>query len=418
MIRRDRVNKKSNIRDNNNTKNSVRKDKVKLGNSKSCFAVGKDNVVSSFETLGYFAGGIAHDFNNILSIIEGYTEIAIKRLKMDELTEEYLNKLLTATERGAGITRQLLAFGTQKVYLDEIIDIVKIIQEQEHIIRMILGGRINLKIDLPNDPVYIVGCEDNITQIITNLTVNARDAMNYEGNFIIEVTELSDTSQARIKIQDDGCGIRDEIKEQVFQPFFTTKESGQGTGLGLSFVYGLVEQMGGDINLCSREGIGTRFEILLPLSKEKPAIVEASSAIINPANISTDSLIGKTILIAEDEPDLRAVLEEMFTSIGLKVLCASNGNEALLVQEDYMDHIDFLLTDVVMPEMHGAHLAELFKSLRPDTYIVFMSGYPAFGYEDKIRLPEDALLISKPIREEKLSEVLIQCLKGIKKQIH
>ncbi len=388
----------------------------KLDVSKNCLEINKENLVSSFETLGYFAGGIAHDFNNILSIIEGYTEIAIKRLKMGELQENHLNKLLTATERGAGITRQLLAFGKQKIYLDKIIDVVAVIKEQEHILKMILGGCIKFQINCPNTPIYIVGCEDNIIQIITNLAVNARDAMDYKGDFSINISELKDKKMVQIKLQDNGCGIKGEIKEQIFQPFFTTKKSGQGTGLGLSFVYGLVEQMGGNIKVCSCEGVGSVFEILLPLSDKKPELATSSNA-ENVSILPTDSLRNKTIVVAEDEADLRIVLKDMLSSMKMKVLCANNGNEALLLQDDFEDHIDFLLTDVVMPEMHGAHLAEMFKSLRPDTHIVFMSGYPAFGYEDKINLPKDAILLSKPLKEEKLSKILLQCLKGAKRQV-
>ncbi len=377
-----------------------------------------DPAPKRFEMLGHFAGGIAHDFNNILSIIEGYTELAVKRLRNNELTEDHLLKILTTTQRGADITRQLLAFGRHNISLNEVFDLGEMIREQEHILKVILGEQITLDIQQDNSELFVDACEENIVQILMNLAVNARDAMNHNGKFSIKL-ESSENNKKWIclRVQDNGCGMSFETQQKIFQPFFTTKESGQGTGLGLSFIYGIVEQMGGHISVRSKQGLGTYFEIILPrtdeLPKEKQTIHKQSNN-----SVESEVLQGKTILVAEDEPDLRYVLENMFEEMGMNVLCAGNGNEALLVQEDYLDHIDFLLTDVVMPEMDGAHLAELFQSLRPDTNVVFMSGYPSFGYDDRIHLPEDALLIAKPLREEKLSLILQQSLAGLKKHIH
>ena len=373
-----------------------------------------------FETLGHFAGGIAHDFNNILSIIEGYTEMAVKKLRTGELTEDNLLRILKTTQRGAGITRQLLAFGKQGVALKDVIDVKELLLEQQHIFELIVGEQVTLNIHVPIEQCFVECDEGSLIKVLTNLVVNGRDAIKAKGgtglmDITLMVRGLDAPEKVSIVIEDNGCGMSQEISQQIFDPFFTTKQVGEGTGLGLSFVYGLMEQMGGQIEVLSEEGVGTRFEIVMNTTEKKardvlrPMAGDALSAL---------TLEDKTIMVAEDEPELRVVLEDMFSDMGMNVLCASNGNDALEQQDRFGEHIDFLLTDVVMPEMDGAHLANMFQSLRPDTHVVFMSGYPQFGYENDIQLPEDIPLVSKPLRQDRLSRVLQECLERGLKNIH
>jgi len=393
-----------------------------LENKTSCEELSQSQKL---EALGQFAGGIAHDFNNILSIIEGYAQIAVKRLKEDRLSGDELEKILESTKRGAGITRQLLAFSRHKISINEVIDLNQLIKEQEVLLKPILGERTELFISLSDGSICVEGAQDNFVQILMNLAINARDAVSDKGVFVINLTTCNEKSVplemkkkypgryfARISAMDNGEGMSDEVKRRIFDPFFTTKEQGKGTGLGLSVLYGLIDQMGGDISVFSKPNKGTCFDIYFPLSDKEP---EVSGDRNIPIDIE-GSLSGLTILVAEDEPDLRIVLKEMFGDLSMNVLTAANGNEALAVQEDYEGRIDFLLTDVVMPEMDGAKLGELFQSIRPESKIIYMSGYPSVKSMNEIDLPDDICLMAKPLQQENVETILMAQLDGHKKR--
>jgi two-component system, cell cycle sensor histidine kinase and response regulator CckA len=245
---------------------------------------------------------------------------------------------------------------------------------------------------------------DNIAQILMNLCINARDAMPTGGNIIIEVKQ--EKTQAVIRVVDTGMGIPEEIQNKIFDPFFTTKDPGKGTGLGLSLVYGLVKGMNGEIHVESKRGIGTIFSISLPTTNKEPDVY---SFVEN--EDGTIQLQGITALIAEDEPELLNLISGMLEEMGAKVLRAQNGNEALLLQEDYEGDIDFLLTDVVMPELNGVKLAELFIACRPESKVMFMSGYPAHGPMAPVQIPDGVMLMPKPIDYSKLSKIITKILK-------
>ena len=342
--------------------------------------------------LGQFAGGIAHDFNNILSIIEGYAHIIRKGQCWDDQTDHHLEKIIQTAQRGAGITRQLLMFGRQSIGLDKVIDLNAYIRSQADFLKTAIDSNNHLELDLSDDELRIE-CDPNaIIQIFLNLAVNARDAMREGGTFKIHTHKALHKGHdfVQIKVSDTGIGIPPEIVDTIFEPFFTTKEQGQGTGLGLSTVFGLIDQMKGEIYVSSLVGQGTDFELFIPLT-QKPVYKDSFQE-----ERDTKLLAGKTVLLAEDEPDLRDVLQNMLHELDLNVIPASDGN-------------DFLLTDIVMPNMSGQALAELFQSVRPETKIVYMSGYP-YGHSAVKNLEKHIPFLSKPLRQSRLQQVLGECL--------
>lgn len=369
------------------------------------------------ESLGAFAGGIAHDFNNILSIIDGYANIALKQLHDGSLSADTIEKIIMAADRGAGLTRQLLAFGRQKVSMDDKIDIGLVLSQQDILLRPLLGDAIKLYMPRPETPLWIDASTDQFTQIILNLALNARDAMAGKGELAVVALpcdrkkipaslkkKYPDADFIRLSVIDNGVGIAPDILPRIFDPFFTTKGMGSGTGLGLSVVYGIVEQLKGGIEVESEKGRGTAFEVYLPLAKGPRLSPEPSG------KLRRSDLEGKTIMVAEDEKMLRDVLTVMLSDMNMKVITAVNGNDALAMQAAYGGNIDFLLTDVVMPEMDGVRLGELFSKARPDSNVVYMSGYPFQDGDASFVVPTDHSFIPKPLREEKIRQILERAL--------
>ncbi len=353
------------------------------------------------EALGRFAGGIAHDFNNILSIIEGYTNIAVKNLQNGTLTPQQLQKILLSTQRGAGLTRQLLAFSRQKIGVEQTTDLCMALENQRVLLQPLLGEMIEFGLILPPHPLWIEAADDQITQIVLNLALNARDAMPGGGKLMILCHEKQ--GWAEITVSDTGAGIPAHVLSHIFEPFFTTKGQDQGTGLGLSVVYGIVEQMKGRIGVTSSPKTGTTFTVALPLAAAPLAETDL-------CRDRPPSLKGKTILLAEDEPELRDILGIMLSSFDMRVLHASNGNHAMQIQQEFGDKIDFLLTDVIMPEMDGVKLGKLFGTQRPDTNVIYMSGYPLRDGQAGLDVPKTAAFISKPMQEDTVRQVLERAL--------
>ncbi len=368
------------------------------------------------ESLGQLAAGIAHDFNNILSIIGGYATMTAKLLDgQNEKAEKYLEKIEAASDRGAGLTRKMLTFSRHKVVSRSCVSVADIIDEQSDLLLPLLGTSVDLKMSLPNDAVNVSGSASSIQQIVMNLAINGRDAMPEGGTVSIELScpEIKDIPEhissvmeaddyIRMAVGDTGTGMDEETIERIFDPFFSTKEQGKGTGLGLSVVYGLVNELGGHLDVESQLGKGTTFYVYLPRSFEE--ITDTSSA--GASDLAELNLDGYTVLVAEDEPDLLHVVKTMLEDLGLNILTARNGKEASKVQEEYEGKIDILLTDAIMPEMNGEKLAKLFSSERPDTKVIFMSGYPAHAKGKPIGIPDDATFIAKPVNYEKLVQVL------------
>ncbi len=372
--------------------------------------------VQKLESLGQLAGGIAHDFNNVLSIIDGYTRLSANALDKDSPVAENLRKVTKAVERGASLTRQLLTFGRHKIVVESIVDLGRFLQDQDMMLRPLLGASYDLVLKTPDQGLFVECAPDDIGQIVMNLVINGRDAMEAGGRIIVEVKALSkealpslipetekDKSFAHLSVTDFGSGMSDEILKKIFDPFFTTKGAGKGTGLGLSIVYGMVRNMKGYITADSRPGAGTTMNLYIPLTDKRPISGGEKKISLESGEIRFD---GYTALVVEDEPDLLDLVCGMLTRLGMKVLKASNGNQALAIQDEFEGDIDFLITDVVMPEINGVKLAELFLSLRPDTKVTFMSGYPATGELAPVDLPPDAYFMAKPISYETLALML------------
>ena len=361
------------------------------------------------EALGKLSGGIAHDFNNILAIIDGYIRLSENALQRGETITENIVRIKQAVARGSGLTKQLLTFGKHRVKENELIDVCSQVKEIEVFLKPLLGAEISLKIEIMDSPCLVKSNTDSISQIIMNLVINSRDAMTEGGEITIRVRDNFKNGQTYVvlEIQDNGSGIPAEILSKIFDPFFTTKEQGKGTGLGLSMVYGVVQQLEGIIDVSSVIAQGTVFTIQIPMTQGEVMIDFVESVESPNSNLS-----GKTILVAEDEDDLLVIISMILEDWGMHVLKAKNGNEALAIQDEYDGHIDFLFTDIVMPELGGLKLAELIKEVRPETHILFMSGYPARGDACNINLPKNVFLMAKPIDPHALNKYLIKYLSG------
>jgi two-component system cell cycle sensor histidine kinase/response regulator CckA len=355
------------------------------------------------ESLGQLAGGVAHDFNNILSIIDGYAYMIKKAAQGNDDTLGYADRLIQAVQRGASLTGKLLTFGRHKVVRGNVVDLGELIGSQESLLRPLMDASINMTIQC-EDHIHIEAQDDQICQILLNLCVNARDAMPNGGTMLIEARV--EDGLAVLRVKDSGCGIDDKTKEKIFDPFFSTKE--QGTGLGLSMVYGLVKDMDGTIDITSAVNEGTTFTLRFPLSDNKPNTGEHD----HHQDLVGNSLQGFTVMIAEDEPDLLELVAKMLEDMGGHVLRAHNGSEALMLQENYDGRIDILLTDVVMPGVNGVKLAEVFEENRPAARIMFMSGYPDNGHMSRVALPEGAFWVPKPVNYQKLGQVLKSLVSG------
>ncbi len=355
------------------------------------------------ESVGRLAGGVAHDFNNMLSVILGYGENALDRLHQGDPLREDLTRIIEAANRSAGLTRQLLAFSRKQPLQPEVLDLNSVLRKLEQMLGRVIGEDIDLKLSLADDAGLVLADPGQIEQVIMNLVVNARDAMTAGGELRIETTavELDQAfaathrgavpgSYVRLAVTDSGCGMSDEIMANVFEPFFTTKETGEGTGLGLSMVYGIVQQSGGNIWVSSEPGRGSTFEVFLPRT-------EASEARAGrPAPQEHLRGEGEHILVVEDEESLRSFIKAVFPRLGYKVTAAANGGEALLLIEEKGLRPDLLMTDVVMPSMSGRELVDRIRRTRPDLKVLYMSGYAGDTLADRGVFEPGTPFIQKP----------------------
>ncbi len=374
------------------------------------------------EALGQLAGGVAHDFNNILSIVDGYSRMSITAAESGEFEKISYNleRVRAAVDRGAGLTRQLLAFGRQKVTTSGPMDLGSFVLENMSLLKPLVTPSIELKADAPRKGLCVHCPSDVIGNMLINLVVNAKDAMPDGGTITIHVDPCDEDALpsalkaekddgARyvcISVADTGEGIPEEIIGKIFDPFFTTKPAGKGTGLGLSMVYGLVREMEGHIEAHSSPGEGTVIAIYLPLFAAAP-VREITGDSSIPENMTFE---GYTVLVVEDEPDLLDLVVDLMERCSFSVLRAANAEEALIAQEEHEGPLDLLLTDVVMPGINGIRLSELVRSVRPETQVILMSGYPSHGEMARYKMPSDALLISKPVNENALMSLVYKVL--------
>jgi two-component system, cell cycle sensor histidine kinase and response regulator CckA len=329
------------------------------------------------EALGRLAGGVAHDFNNLLGVIGGYAELLETKLRSDENYRRYCNKILDTTERAGALTRQLLTFSRKEIIRPISLRPDQVIRDLNSILPRLMGEDIELVLRL-NSTGTLVMDRTHFEQIILNVVVNARDAMPVGGQLHIELEDVAQprlsqfgslavTQAVLIRIRDTGTGMDEETRAHAFEPFYTTKQVGRGTGLGLATVYGIVQQSKGEITIESQLGKGTRVSILLP------AVAGPEPALAPETQDEVQRGVG-TILLVEDEPELRNANAEFLTSVGYSVLCAASGPEGLDLAAK-ADNIDLVISDVVMPKMNGREFADKLLKLLPETKVLFVSGY-------------------------------------------
>ena len=333
------------------------------------------------ESIGRLAGGVAHDFNNLLTVISGYGQMVLDGLGIHHPLREPMQEVAKAATRASDLTRQLLTFSRRQAGEPRNIDLNDLVGDIEKMLRRLIGEDIDLVLVLRPEAGLLRADGGQIEQVIMNLVVNARDAMPNGGKLVTETsrfnvderfaqTHLSIRTGAHVMlaVSDTGTGMSDEVKAHVFEPFFTTKDPGKGTGLGLSTVYGIVKQNDGAIWIYSEPGRGSVFKMLFPAVDGTPeAVREAPGEVVRSGQ--------GTILLAEDEPDVRDLVHQILARRGYTVLQASNGREALELARRHPGKLDLLLADVVMPEMGGAELAETFAADYPGVPVLLMSGY-------------------------------------------
>jgi two-component system cell cycle sensor histidine kinase/response regulator CckA len=371
------------------------------------------------EAIGQLAGGVAHDYNNMLSVILGYTELALRNADPAQKLHTYLEEIYKATIRSTDITRQLLAFARKQTINPIMLDLNQNVESMLKMLRRLIGENIDL-VWLPRVGLHPVKMDPaQIGQIMANLCVNARDAIADIGRLSIETenvvidaiycahhTEAVAGEYVLLAVSDDGCGMDKETIEHIFEPFFTSKDVGKGTGLGLSTVYGIVKQNNGFINVYSESGLGTTFRIYLPRY--------AGQAVHTQQEITTEIPLsrGETVLMVEDESALLTMAKVMLEELGYLTLTAGSPDEAIALALKHSGKINILITDVVMPKMNGRDLAQRLLPLYPGMKILFMSGYTTNVIAHRGVLNEGVNFIQKPFSMNDLAIKVRDALKG------
>jgi len=333
------------------------------------------------EAVGRLAGGVAHDFNNLLMVISGYTEVILSNLTPDSSLFEKGQAIQQAADRATTLTRQLLAFSRKQLLELKVVDVNAVVQDMERLLRPLIGENVELVAELAPDSVHTRADAGQLEQVLMNLVVNAKDAMLNGGKLTIRTQSIVVDDNHRwgqtfirpghyviLSVSDTGMGMDKETQSRIFEPFFTTKEKGKGTGLGLSTVYGIVKQSGGYVMVQSEKGMGTTFNIYLPRVE-----AAADSHAAAPARAAQGG--SETVLLVEDEESVRQLVRETLTSKGYRVIEADNGEAALIAASKHTDTIDLIITDVVMPGMNGRELANQLLKDRPETKVLYLSGY-------------------------------------------
>jgi PAS domain S-box-containing protein len=365
------------------------------------------------EAVGRLAGGVAHDFNNLLTVIQGYTDmlsLEVESQAPDLL--EYTKEIEYASGRAAALTAQLLAFSRRQISQPRILDLNEVVGHSMKLLKRVIGEDIEVSLHLDSQLGRVKADPIHIDQLIMNLVVNARDAMSGGGKLTIETrNERLDQEYAGrhigvepgpyclLAISDNGSGMTAETQSRLFEPFFTTKEAGKGTGLGLSIVYGIVKQNHGEILVYSEPGIGTTFKIYLPRVETPAEVGEAEERALAMRG-------SETVLLCEDEAQIRDLVEKMLRRQGYTVLCSATPDEAIRIARTHAGRIDLLLTDVVMPKRSGFELAKDVAALRPSAKVLYMSGYTDNQMTRGLEIDEGTPLLQKPFTAATLSQTL------------
>jgi signal transduction histidine kinase/ActR/RegA family two-component response regulator len=334
-----------------------------------------DSVLRSqkLEALGRLAGGVAHDFNNLLTVILGYADI-LSHYSGDDHAREVGGEIQKAAERAAALTRQLLAFSRRQILQPSILDLNDLVRNLDTMLRRLIGEDVQLTTALHADRLLVKADPSQLEQVLTNLVVNARDAMPRGGRLVLSTAAAPGAAGpgerfALLTVTDSGCGMDGRVLKRLFEPFFTTKDVGKGTGLGLAMVYGIVKQSGGRIEVVSEPGRGSTFRVHLPLTDGVPDAAP-------PPTVPADSAGGKeTILLVEDEEAVRSLARRALEVKGYNVMEAGDGVAALTVCQRCLRSIDIVVTDVVMPRLSGVDLVNRLRTVRPQLKVLYVSGY-------------------------------------------
>lgn len=373
------------------------------------------------QAVGQLAGGIAHDFNNLLTAIIGFCDLLLLRHKPSDASFGDIMQIKQNSNRAANLVRQLLAFSRQQTLRPKVQDVTDILTEVSHLLRRLIGANIELDLHHGVDLGLVKVDVGQMEQVLINLAVNARDAMEQGGKLSIRTQNYANGEARKccddemppgqwvvIEVADTGCGISPENMTRILEPFFTTKDVGQGTGLGLATVYGIIRQTGGYLSIDSTVGIGTKFSIYLPRLSEAEAKIEAPAE--KAEEEKTGDLTGTArILLVEDEDAVRTFSTRALTNKGYQVLGAESGEAALaLVEGEDLSAIDLMITDVMMPGMDGPTMAKKIRERSPDLKIIFISGYT----EDKLKdhMGKNIYFLPKPFTLKQLAEKVKEAL--------
>ncbi len=370
------------------------------------------------EAIGRLAGGVAHDFNNLLSVVLSCAELLYMDLRADDPLRADVDEIRLAGQRATELTRQLLTFSRRRVLEPKVLNLNEVIAGSERMLARLLGADIELNCLHEAELGRVVADPGMVDQVLMNLAVNARDAMPQGGQLTIETRNVHlDEEYSRVHldtkpgpyvmlaVSDTGQGMDREVQRRVFEPFFTTKEQGKGTGLGLSTVFGIVKQNEGHIWLYSEPGVGTTFKVYFP---EVTATAERRPLVKAPES----SRGNETILLVEDDEQVRHVAQAILHRGGYQVLVASNAGEAMILAEQHKGRIHLLLTDLVLPRVGGRELAQRLKAVRPDLLVLFMSGYTNDTVTVHQLLESDAAYLQKPLTPRALKARVREVLSG------
>ena len=354
------------------------------------------------EAVGQLAGGIAHDFNNILCAITGYASLLLIKTR-DDLTKTYADQILALSDKAASLTQSLLAFSRKQIINPKPADINEIVRSADRLLTRLVEENIELKTMLSDAAMTVFVDQGQIEQVLINLANNARDAMPDGGTLTISTEPAAldkdfidicgpagEGDYALIAVSDTGMGMEEKTRERIFEPFYTTKEVGKGTGLGLAMVYGIIKQHNGFINVYSEPGKGTMFRIYLPVISQKAEEPQAANRPALKGGI-------ETILLAEDALEVRITAKAILEEFGYRVIEAADGDEAIREFVHYKDEIDFLITDVIMPKKNGMEVYREIQKLKPGIKVLFTSGYTAEIVRKQGLLEDGLELISKPV---------------------
>ncbi len=366
------------------------------------------------ESIGRLAGGVAHDFNNMLTVIKGQAEILLKVFSRDPKVRQRLEHIEQAANASANLTRQLLAFARKEKIKPAILDLNEAIGQTLKMLRRLIGENIELLWQLDPALHKVMIDPSQVDQLLANLCVNARDAIRGTGTILLETSNqvepastpgVETASLVRLRVSDDGCGMSPETIEYIFEPFFTTKEVGEGTGLGLATVFGIVTQNGGRINVDSVPGQGTTFDILLPACETPAPALEAVTPKTHAIPRGHEA-----ILVVEDERAILLMLTDMLQSLGYHVFSAASPDEALNIAGSFGDQLQLVITDVIMPRMNGKELSERLRDKFPHHKVIFISGYTADVIGEHGVLDDGLHFLQKPFSLLTVARMIRQVL--------